>query len=91
MVLGTNDTHNSENEKVKLFPNPAQTWFMIGNEKIRSDRQAQLIIYNMYGAVVKRQLGLSKRIETGHLTTGMYIVRIYSQGKVYNEKLLINR
>ena len=91
VVLGTHDIPGMEKEKVQLFPNPAHTWFMIDNEKIRSDQQAQLIIYNMYGTTVKKQFGLSKRIETGHLASGMYIVKIYSHGKIYNEKLLINR
>ena len=91
VVLSTHDIPDTEKERVNLYPNPAHTWFTIGNEKIRSDHQSRLVIYNMYGAVVKEQTGLNKNIETGHLATGMYIVKIYSQGKIYNEKLLINK
>jgi hypothetical protein len=91
VVLSTHDIPETEKERVNLYPNPAHTWFTIGNEKIRSDHQSRLVIYNMYGAVVKEQTGLNKNIETGHLATGMYIVKIYSQGKIYNEKLLINK
>ncbi len=91
MVVGIDEIILQKDEKVWLYPNPAHTYFMIGNESIRSDKGATLVIYNMFGAVVKQQAGLHHKIDISHLATGMYIVMIVSEGKAYNEKLLISR
>ena len=91
MVVAVDERISQKDENALLYPNPAHTYFMIGNESIRSDRGATLVIYNMYGAVVKQQAGLQHKVDISHLATGMYIIRIVSEGKAYNEKLLISR
>ena len=91
MVVGLDEIISQEDENAWLYPNPAHTYFMIGNESIKADKGATLIIYNMFGAVVKQLTGLHHKVDISHLATGMYIIRIVSEGKAYNEKLLINR
>ncbi len=78
-------------EKANIYPNPARTHFTIGNESIRQDHKATLMIYNIYGAVVKRMNGLNRQIDISQLATGMYIIKINSNGNIFNEKLLISR
>jgi hypothetical protein len=91
MVVGTDDFTMQKNDRIGVYPNPARTYFKIGNHTIRSDEKAQLSMYNMYGSLVKQQKGVSQNIDISHLTTGMYIIKITSKGKVFNEKLLISR
>ncbi|RLD49089.1 MAG: hypothetical protein DRI88_01390 [Bacteroidetes bacterium] len=91
MILSSGDISSEEKEKVSIFPNPARTHFTIGNESIKQDHKATLLIYNMYGAVIKKINNLSGQIDISQLATGMYIVKISSKGDVFNEKLLISR
>jgi hypothetical protein len=91
MVVGTDDFTMQKNDRIGIYPNPARTYFKIDNHTIRSDEKAQLSMYNMYGSLVKQQNGVSQNIDISHITTGMYIIKITSNGKVYNEKLLISR
>lgn len=91
MVVGADEFSFQDEEKINIYPNPARTYFRIGNETIKSDIKAQLSIFNIYGGLVKQQTGLSLNIDISQLATGMYIIKISSLGKVYNEKLLISR
>ena len=91
MVLSTKDISMRKEDQMMIFPNPARTSFSIGNEKIRSDKNAQLSVYNMFGQRIMQQVGNLKNIDISHLSSGMYIIRIISEGKSFNDKLLISR
>ena len=91
MVLGTEEISMQKEDQMMIYPNPARNSFSIGNEKIRSDRNARLSVYNMFGQNIIQQVGISKNIDISQFSSGMYIIRIISEGKSFNDKLLISR
>ncbi|MFK5854728.1 MAG: T9SS type A sorting domain-containing protein [Bacteroidota bacterium] len=92
MVLSTDElATDKDNTRIKIFPNPASTYFSIYNTELKNDPQAELKIYSTFGAEVHSQKGLDTKISIGHIPTGIYIVRIVSKNNYYTTKLLINR
>jgi hypothetical protein len=91
MVLSVDEFSTQKPTQINIYPNPARTYFKVGNKEIRSDQDAQLSMYNIYGALIKQQSGLSQNIDISQLSSGIYIIKIASNGKIYNEKLLISR
>ena len=91
MAVGSNEIISQQNNGINLYPNPARTYFRIGNHEINSDPYAKLSIFNMYGSLIKLQTGIPQTINISQLPSGMYIIKIESNGNTYNDKLLINR
>ncbi|NOX85562.1 MAG: T9SS type A sorting domain-containing protein [Chlorobi bacterium] len=92
MVLSTEENVQSENQnQVRIYPNPAQTWFMIDPGYLEPDPEAQVALYNIYGSLIMEQTGTGNRINVSALPGGMYLVRVMSRNKIYTGKILIHR
>ena len=93
MILSNDElTANDDITNIKVFPNPASTYFSISNIHALNTLSAKLKLYNIYGAEVLNITGLNNnKININHIPSGIYIVRIISDGKQYSTKLLINR
>jgi len=92
MILSTDELSNNNNKKtIRVFPNPASTYFSISNIELINSSLAELKLFNMYGAEVLRIKDLNNRINISNIPSGIYIVRIVSENKQYSTKLLINR
>jgi hypothetical protein len=91
LVLGEDENpQQSSGGQLSLYPNPANGRFSIDQSGEKLDRNAQLRLYNIYGAVVHEQTGVEGSIDVAHLAKGMYIVRVNSNNRLYTGKLLIN-
>ncbi len=91
LVLGEDEIDNTKTVgRLVLYPNPAFEYFTIDQSAISLDSQSQLSIYNLYGGLVHRQMGVRGKVNVAHLTKGMYIVRVKSDHKLYTAKILIN-
>lgn len=92
MVLSTNDLFTDNDiHKIKVYPNPASTYFSISNKEIKNDPHAELKIFSMFGREVLNQKGVGSSTNVSHLPAGIFIVRIISENRYYSAKLLINR
>jgi|FLOH01.1.fsa_nt_gi hypothetical protein len=92
MVLSTEEVINDkEINRIKVYPNPASTYFTFSNEEIKNDPSAELDIINMFGENVVNKKGLIGNINISSLSAGIYIVRVNSNNIYYTAKLLINR
>jgi len=92
MVLSQNEIASESGiRKIKVYPNPASTYFSISNSELTNNIEAELRLYNMFGAEVLEQKGLSSKVNISHIPNGIYIVKIISKNKQYSAKLLINR
>jgi len=92
MVLGTDELLNDKDIfNVKIYPNPASTYFSISNVEIENDPYAELKMYSMFGKEVLHKQGVDSSTDISQLPSGIYIIRIVSNNKYYSAKLLINR
>ena len=91
LILGNYEQTIEKNTELRIYPNPASTYFSIGNSEIKDDPKSELTILNMFGQVVHNQIGIESRIVTVNLSTGIYIVKVASANRYYSAKLLINK
>lgn len=92
LVLSVDELSPSNNSTdLRIYPNPASTYFSIGNTEILNNPESELIILNIYGQRIHHQIGISSNINIGNLSTGIYIVKVQSANKNYSAKLIINR
>lgn len=92
MVLSTNDLFADDDvHEIRVFPNPASTYFSISNKEIKDDPTAELKIFSMIGKEVLYQKGVGTTIKIGHLPVGVYIVKIVGGNRYCTAKLLIGR
>ena len=92
MVLGTDENAQPQDRnRLRIYPNPAQTWFMIDPEYLEPDPEAQVSVYSIYGSLVLSQTGTGNRINVSTLPGGIYLVRVFSRNRVYTGKILIHR
>lgn len=83
IILATQE--NSVENDIKIYPNPVKSHLNISlGKKINS-----IIVYDMLGQEVLSKMINSKEanIEVPHLTTGTYLVKITSEGKVKTIKI----
>ncbi|MDD5571843.1 MAG: T9SS type A sorting domain-containing protein [Bacteroidales bacterium] len=86
---------NKEAVKVSLYPNPANEYTNITytlakagsiNLSVINIMGQKVAFYNIDGISGKNY----KQINTGNLSSGIYVVKIEAEGKVFTEKLIIN-
>jgi len=73
-------------ENVSLYPNPASGYVNINNLN-----DANIKIYNVLGEVVKSEKALSNEhaINISNLSSGIYLVKLTSEGQTATKKLII--
>lgn len=88
LILGL---HNVEAARsIAVYPNPASQYFMITSPQVTIDK---VEIYNTTGQLVKtQQLSASdNKINVEQLESGIYYVRIYSEGKYMKSDKIIKK
>lgn len=73
-----------------IYPNPASNRFSVELTQSITDQNITVTMYNLYGAEVLEHKGKTSNIFIGHLTEGLYIVKVRNHGKIHTGKLLIN-
>lgn len=76
----------SQNNPILLYPNPTNSEFML------SQKTEKVVIYNLLGNRVKTFLGdfsKSHSFDVSTLQSGMYLVKMESEGKTSTEKLVV--
>jgi hypothetical protein len=74
-----------DKQNLNLYPNPANQNITVSNLNPNST----LIIYNLLGAVVLKEITSGGQVNVSHLTNGTYIVKVYSDDNILTEKLYI--
>lgn len=74
-------------DEYKIYPNPAK-----GFVKIVAPKNSSVKLYNSLGAPVMslQYNNAEQTISTGNLATGLYFVKIESDGRIATEKLIVN-
>ena len=76
-----NDLQNTD-----IYPNPASGYF-----NVKSLKNTNVVIYNVVGKMVKSEEALAGeyKIDISDLSTGIYLVKLTSEGKSVTKKLVI--
>jgi hypothetical protein len=77
-------TKNFTQEKAVLFPNPTNGILNIGNENLE-----KIAIYDLSGKVVN-EFAPQSQIDLGHLSSGLYIIKLFSERGTLVDKIVID-
>lgn len=87
-ILSVND-YELNSQSVKVYPNPANNKFTIA---LKGLGKAKVVINDMLGKVVYNNITSAKSLEVKrneNFTTGIYIIKVVANGKLYHSKLVI--
>ena len=88
LTTGVNELNAAAANQVKIYPNPAQSEV---NITLDNEGQANIIIYNQIGMVVK-QVSMDKTFATinvNNLPAGMYYIQVKQNNQIASQKLII--
>ena len=77
-----------QNLRLRLFPNPSKDVINIGDLDVETCRE--IMIFDMTGRLMKH-FTHELSLDVNDLPTGLYMMRVVSDSKVYTEKFMISR
>jgi len=85
------DEFNNDDLNITVYPNPANEYFFVAGNTDLILRK--IIITDILGNTVLEDdnYSLFKPINTGFLNQNMYMVRLFTDKNIYNQKLIINK
>lgn len=84
-ILSTAENQKAET-KISLYPNPASDFI-----KINTDKDVEVKIYSINGALVKQGKTVNKTLDVSDLSNGNYIIQIDNNSNKQNLKLIISK
>jgi len=84
-ILSTAENQKTET-KISLYPNPASEFI-----KISTDKDVEVKIYSVNGALVKQGKTVNKTLNVSDLSNGNYIIQIDHNSNKQNLKLIISK
>lgn len=87
------DVEDYIKESFSIYPNPADEYLMISIPEIVSS-SASIVVYDVIGnpVIVKKSLDeIIKTIDVGHLSSGVYMMKIINNTKILTKKFIIDR
>jgi Secretion system C-terminal sorting domain len=93
-ITGTSDV-NDENisTQISIFPNPTSDQFTIETPSDVNPTDAVMTIYDLFGRVVmvRKGLEIQRTQDISSLTSGIYIIELKENGRIFRSKLLITK
>jgi len=85
-------TQNSKDNKFKVYPNPANNYFIVEYKLESKELNSEIQIINNLGKIIKI-IKLDKRIgeeviDTKSLSSGIYMINLYINGKIIDSQKL---
>jgi hypothetical protein len=77
-----------QNLRLVLYPNPSKD--VINIENLDIDTCKEILIFDMTGRLMKHFTN-ELSLDVNDLPTGLYMMRVVSDSKVYTEKFMISR
>lgn len=77
-----------QNLRLRLFPNPSRD--VINIENLDAETCKEILIFDMTGRLMKHFTN-ELSLDVNDLPTGLYMMRVVSDSKVYTEKFMISR
>ncbi len=90
-LLSSNKKILLEDNHLQVFPNPTNNQLNIQFD-YHTPNNTQIQIFDMVGRMVHQQAMTQQReqLNIGHLVSGMYLVRVVADGKVWTRKVIKN-
>ncbi len=95
--ISVNRTNVYSEVSMNVAPNPSNGVFEILFQNDESDKEVQIGIYNLMGQVIYQQAFTlekgysSQNISLSNVTDGIYFVRLQSENKIFEHKIIINK
>jgi len=90
MILGTaKNEFESLSQRIKLYPNPAASYFSFDSQILKDNATATVYIYSVYGSLVSQQQVNRPTVNIDNLSPGLYVVKISSNNNIFTGKLII--
>ena len=81
------ENRNEQKTELEIYPNPCEDFLCVKNGENCTDCIVE--IYDLTGKMIlKKPIGVSKKINISHLNSGIYLVKITNDGEEYSEKLI---
>ena len=77
-----------QNSRLRLYPNPSKDVINIGD--LEAETCKEIMIFDMTGRLMKHFTN-ELSLDVNDLPTGLYMMRVVSDSKVYTEKFMISR
>ena len=78
-------------ESLHIYPNPASDHLYINIPGESSGAEIQVNLYDASGRLADRQVIQDGHMDVTHLAGGIYFLQLYSPGKIFHAKVVINR
>ena len=85
-------TINADGIHITIYPNPAHSYFVIGNYENMDVSNASVVVRDMTGRMLINQKfnnTTEQKINIASLSKGVYTVSIVTPGHVHTEKLVV--
>lgn len=73
-----------QDERISVWPNPCEDWFII-----KGDHTLVAELYDVMGHRIIENIVPYKKIDTGHLPRGVYLLRVKLNGSIITKKIVI--
>lgn len=87
MITTTNSIEEKEN--IELFPNPSSGKFILNMDYVFLSKKSKIEVYNIVGELILEKQITSNEVDLSSFSKGVYFLKIYSEEKVYSEKVII--
>lgn len=81
--------YDNKPENFNVYPNPANSYFKFSQKLISFNSEDYLAVYNLLGVEIISKSLKTNTVDVSKLSSGVYLVKIIRQGKVYTSRLLI--
>ena len=89
-IVGTNTPVEISKKDIALFPNPSNDHLTIEIPDTFFDKQAEINIYSIVGNIIltKKTFQKNSTINIGRLSSGSYIIKVFSNGSSFTKKFI---
>lgn len=91
ILLGIESHPIMHNNILAAYPNPTRNGLSFSGLDIKPGTNVLVEVYNIFGAMVSRQILTQNHLNTQNLSEGLYIARIRVQNKIFSTKFIIRK
>jgi len=91
LILGLSDVKSKVVKPLQVFPNPGTGLITFAGLDFSKGQQAEVYVYNLYGARVYHQLTSQNKLDVRYLRPGFYVAKVKMGMRYFSAKFLIRK